>query len=243
MGQKKPKRTTAKKVQSLEDKPFVFPEVTAKAEVDEEGWGNDGLTTRQRLFVEALIGTAGGNATKAAEIAGYNADNRNSLKVTASENLTKPNVQRAIERAVAARFGSADDVRRGICAIANGSAADYLDRGTDGKLAISLEKLAEAGMLGLVHEIREEGFEHDGQLTIIKRKLKLYDRLKALELLAKMNGQMVERRDITSGGQPINQPNHLQRMMQGVMSDPAAFEALGVLADRFTETDDAVDRN
>jgi hypothetical protein len=62
-----------------------------------------------------------------------------------------------------------------------------------GQLQISIEKLAAAGQMGLVHEIREKGIDAGGgQVVVIERKLKLYDKLRALELLAKINGQLKE---------------------------------------------------
>lgn len=197
------KRTTARKVQAEETRPLQLPKMDWKAGLDDDGWDGDGLTPRQRAFVMALLGPAGGNASKAAQMAGYVAENRNVLAVTASRVLSYANVQRLIEREIGRRFGSPDDVRASISAIANGNAADYLDKDEKGRLVVSLEKLEAAGMLGLIHEIKEEGFQAGETVTIIKRKLKLYDKLKALELLGKLNGQFVERKDLTSGGLPV----------------------------------------
>lgn len=190
---KRKKKITRKVVQGSEDKPFELPKVAVKPEADEEAWGDDGLTVRQRLFVEHLLGPAGGVATKAAELAGYKSDNREALWATASRLLSFVNVQRALERRIGAKFGSPEDVRNSIAAIANGNAADYLEPDENGKLRVSLDKLAQAGALGLLHETREEGHEIEGAVTLVKRKLKLYDRLRALEILAKMNGQLIER--------------------------------------------------
>lgn len=190
-GKPKGKRTTAKRVEAENKRPIELPKIDAKAEVDEDAWGGDGLTPRQRAFVEAYLGPAGGVATKAAELCGYRSDNINSLRVTASRLLTYANVQRALERKIGEKFGSPEDVVRSVSAIATGNAADYLEPDERGKLVVSLEKLAAAGMLGLLHEVREEGFQAGETVTIVKRKLKLYDKLKALELLAKLNGQLI----------------------------------------------------
>lgn len=54
------------------------------------------LTERQRRFVEAYMGEAAGNGTKAAEIAGFSGDS-NALGVYAHRLLMKPQVQEAIE--------------------------------------------------------------------------------------------------------------------------------------------------
>jgi phage terminase small subunit len=191
------KRTTAKRVQAEDARPFKgIPTVAVKAEVDEDAWGEDCLTFKQRLFVRFYVGEAAGNASKAARLAGYRDDNANSLKQTAYETLTKPYVQRAIARALADRFGSPEDVRAGIAEIASGNAADYLRPGADGKLEIDLERMAEAGALGLIHRFEEEVLKVDGSpVATIKRKVRLYDRMKALELLGKLNGQFVDRHE------------------------------------------------
>lgn len=57
-----------------------------------------GLTVKQRLFVEAYTGPARGNATEAARIAGYKG-NDVTLAVVGSENLRKPQVCDAIQKA------------------------------------------------------------------------------------------------------------------------------------------------
>lgn len=197
MAKKKPtKRTTTKKVQSTENlPPRTLPDVAVVPEVDEDAMGVDGMTGKQRLFARYYLAEAGGNATKAAQLAGYKDDNRLALAVTAHRTLINANVQRALEREIGKRFGTADDVRNSISAIANGSGADYLkvDEKT-GKLVPDLDRMAETGSLGLLHQLQEDVTEVDGvRISTTKRKLKLYDRLKALELLAKINGQLVDR--------------------------------------------------
>ena len=59
--------------------------------------GPDGLTLKQRRFVEAYMGEACGNGVLAARLAGYKGDN-NTLHNIASENVRKPTVASAIER-------------------------------------------------------------------------------------------------------------------------------------------------
>ncbi len=56
-----------------------------------------GLTEKRRRFVEAFVGKAAGNATKAARIAGYSG-NDPTLRAVASELLTFPNVKAEIDR-------------------------------------------------------------------------------------------------------------------------------------------------
>jgi hypothetical protein len=70
-------RITKKRVQATENLPApVIPQVEVRPERDDEPWDEEGLTIRQRLFVDKLTGEAGGNATQAAELAGYSSENR-----------------------------------------------------------------------------------------------------------------------------------------------------------------------
>jgi hypothetical protein len=188
----KQRRITDKAVRESEDlpPPVVGTIAPPEPEADDDPWGEDGLNYRQRMFVKYFVGEAAGRPSRAAEMAGYKSDNRNCLKVTAFRTLHRPNVQRAIEREIGKRFGSAEDIRSSVAAIANGNAADYLSPDSTGKLVVDLDKLAEGGMLGLIHEYRDEGFDTSSGPVVIKRKLKLYDKLRALEILAKIKGYL-----------------------------------------------------
>ena len=53
------------------------------------------LTLKQQKFVEAYVGPANGNASKAAELAGYK-KNEATLRSVGAENLTKPAIIAAI---------------------------------------------------------------------------------------------------------------------------------------------------
>lgn len=57
------------------------------------------LTEKQRKFVEAYLGEAEGNATRAAELAGYKGD-ENTLSTVGSENIRKPKIRKAIRERV-----------------------------------------------------------------------------------------------------------------------------------------------
>lgn len=56
----------------------------------------EALTERQRRFVEAYMGKAGGNGTEAARVAGYTGTPA-TLGAIASENLKKPKIRAAIQ--------------------------------------------------------------------------------------------------------------------------------------------------
>lgn len=56
------------------------------------------LTEKQRRFVEAYVGAACGNATEAARLAGYSGNDQ-TLRQMGFENLTKPDVATAVQKA------------------------------------------------------------------------------------------------------------------------------------------------
>src|SRR5215218_5163535 len=75
-------------------------ETTSPEQQSHQGRDPHGLTPMERKFVEAIYGPAKGNATKAAELAGYKADaSRGALRVSASRLLHRPRVRRAMQDA------------------------------------------------------------------------------------------------------------------------------------------------
>jgi hypothetical protein len=56
-----------------------------------------GLSIKQQKFIDAYLGPAAGNGSKAAQLAGYRGSPQ-TLKAIASENLTKPYIAREIEK-------------------------------------------------------------------------------------------------------------------------------------------------
>lgn len=240
-GKRPSKRITTKAVQATEDKPFTLPTVPVKPDVDTDGFGNDGLTIRQRLFVEALIGPAGGNATKAAEMAGYASENRNALWVTASENLRKPKVQEAIAHAYARLKDTPEWARASLVDLASSSMANFVTVDEAGNTTLDMAKAAEAGALGQIKEFREESLKvPGGEAETIKRTIKLHDRTPAIGMLLKLHGKLVERMELTGkdGGaietKQIPDDDHLRTVWRRCMAGRA---------DRGVQADPSPDRN
>lgn len=71
----------------------------------------EGLTPKQRAFVEAYTGAAGGNGTQAARLAGYKGNDA-TLSAVANENLRKPLVREAIAAATKATTSKAIATRK-----------------------------------------------------------------------------------------------------------------------------------
>jgi hypothetical protein len=201
----KSKRITAKRVQETENQPFTLPDIEHKPEIDDDPYepGSD-LTPKERKFVLAYVGPAAGNATKAAEMAGYRCENRNSLCVTAHRVLRKAKVQAEIGLAFAAQRSSPEWTRNRIREIASSSFANVSKSDENGRRVFDDETATENGALGQIREIKEESIKvGDGPAEIIKRTIKMHDPMQALTNLAKMQGILVDRTDITSGGKPI----------------------------------------
>jgi len=199
------RKTITKIVKETEAKPFELPTIKHKPDDDsQEDTDNDGLTMRRRLFVDAITGQAMGNGTKAARLAGYKDDNENALAVTASFLLRIPKVQQAIARKIAARNCGPERVKANIAALAEADISNFVVVDDEGKANIDWKAAAQAGAIGQIREWVEDVIQTpDGNCTVLKRRFKLYDRTKALELLARMNGQLTNKVDVTSGGKAI----------------------------------------
>lgn len=175
---KKRKSKTERTVEKTERQPHI-PNIEARPDIDEDAWGNDGMTFRQRSFVAAMIGPAGGNATKAAEMAGYSAENRNCLAVTGNWLLRNHNVQKALGLALAKRNISPEWVKNRLTEIAGSSMANFADITPEGMFQVDFKKAAAAGALSQIKEYDPE-----------TGKLKIHDAVGALSILAKIFGMM-----------------------------------------------------
>jgi hypothetical protein len=194
----KPKRAkpiTTKAVQSTEGlPPRTLPNVTVKPEVDEGPWGDDGLTQKQRLFVMHLLGAAGGNASKAAKLAGYSDSHEKALGALSSRTRAMPHVQAAIDRELARRQLTPDDIVGGLFARARANLGNFYRRDDDGKLVFDLEHAADLGAMGQLKEIREEVIKGgDGPAVVISRTVKIHDPVPALTTLAKIQGMLKDK--------------------------------------------------
>lgn len=191
-------------VQNSDVKPSCSAPVVTSPEIDESPWDNDGLTIRSRAFVEALVGPAGGNATKAAQMAGYRDDNLLSLQVTASRLLSNAMVGEAIARALARRRMTPEWAQDRLLELASASMRNFVDVDQNGNMAINWKKAVEVGAIGQIGEVREETIETGGQIKTIKRTFKLHNPAKAVETVLKLHGKLIDRRELTGkDGGPI----------------------------------------
>jgi phage terminase small subunit len=116
----------------------------------EEKTGADGLTTKQRLFVEYYLSN-GFNATEAARAAGYKG-NENTLSSVGYENLRKPEIAAVVSERVNEAAMGANEVLARLSAIARGSVTDVLDE--DGRFDIHLARRAKKD--GLLKKLKRK---------------------------------------------------------------------------------------
>jgi hypothetical protein len=234
------KRITDKAVQASEERPFTLPTIEAKPEVDEEPWGNDGLTGKQRMFVAAYIGPAAGNATKAAEMAGYKSDNRNSLYVTAHDTLRNPKVQEAIAHAFARQCDSPEWLRASILDMARVNMAHFAHADGNGWFTVDAQVAQDAAALGQIKEIHSKVLPggEDTKAEIIEQRVKLHDRVACLTLAAKVMGMIVEKSETKLSG-TVTHEHKVQEAMSQLQRDPKAYETFMQLAERM----DALESN
>ena len=144
------------------------------------------MTKKQKRFVEEYLIDL--NATQAAIRAGYSPD---SAKEIGSENLTKPNIAKAVDQAIAERSKrtgvNADRVVRELAKIAFVNAGEVVDFDT----ALLMDKISDDDMAA-IQSVKVKTFGEDG----IEREVKLADKLKALELLGKHRGLFKDKVEI-----------------------------------------------
>lgn len=136
------------------------------------------LTPKERLFAQFYVGEARRNATKAAELAGYKADNRNSLRAMGSGLLTKVNVRAYIDAFLDATAMTQAEIVAEISDIARQDLTPYLED-SGGELYLNYTKMKEDGKLHLI-----AGFEFNKQGDSIPL---IHSKLAALTLLVRIN--------------------------------------------------------
>ncbi len=94
-------------------------------------------------------------------------------------------------------WNTPDNIVGSLSAMARANAADWMVRNpATGKLEPDIDKMESAGALGLLQEYSRNA---DGEV-----KFKTYSRLRAAEVLAKINGQIIDRKEHTGkDGGPI----------------------------------------
>lgn len=152
----------------------------------------DGLTNKQRLFVEYYLGECNFNAAAAARKAGYSA---RTAKEIGRQLLTKLDLQEAIRARLAEAAMGAEEVLARLADQARGTMADFMRLRKDGKAVLDLKRAEAAGKLHLVKELTTG---KDGT------KVRLYDAQAALVKIGTHHGLFKEQHEFSGpGGAPI----------------------------------------
>ena len=145
------------------------------------------MTKKQKRFVEEYLIDL--NATQAAIRAGYSPDTAKSI---GSENLTKPDLQVRIAKAMAERSKrtgvNADRVVMELAKIAFVNAGDVIDAET-----ATLKPDAAREDTAAIQSVKVKTFGEDG----LEREIKMADKLKALELLGKHLGMFKDKVELS----------------------------------------------
>ena len=145
------------------------------------------MTKKQKRFIEEYLIDL--NATQAAIRAGYSPDTAKSI---GSENLTKPDLQARIAKAMAERSKrtgvSADRVVMELAKIAFVNAGDVIDAET-----ATLKPDAAREDTAAIQSVKVKTFGEDG----LEREIKMADKLKALELLGKHLGMFKDKVELS----------------------------------------------
>lgn len=153
------------------------------------------LTKKQKLFVEEYLIDL--NATQAAIRAGYSPD---SAQQMGSENLSKPVIKNAIDRAIAERSRrtgiNQDRVLLELAKVAFLNPIDVINM--DGA---TIRGEANRDDTACIASVKVKTIPtDDGAIT--EREVKTYDKLKALELLGKHLGMFTDKLKV-DGGIPV----------------------------------------
>lgn len=153
------------------------------------------LTYKQEAFVRAYLGPALGNATKAAELAGYSG-RRGTLAEVGYENLRKPEIASAIAARLDELAMTRHEVLARLTDMARSDMGDFLDEGEKwGRPVVDLEKAIRDKKTHLIKKIA---------FTKGKLEFELYDAQAALVQLGKYHKLFVDRTEVTGkDGEPV----------------------------------------
>ncbi len=163
------------------------------------------MTKKQKRFAEEYLIDL--NATQAAIRAGYSPGTAKSI---GSENLTKPDIQAYIAKAMAERSKrtgvNADRVVTELAKIAFVNASDVIDADT-----ATLKPDAAPEDTAAIQSVKVKTFGEDG----LEREIKMADKLKALELLGKHLGMFKDKVELSGINEEKNKLDDLLQQMRG----------------------------
>ena len=185
-----------------------------------------GLTAKQAKFVEYYLLTL--NGAEAARQAGYS---KNSAYAIASENLRKPEIAAAIDKALAedpgvTRTRIVDELAR----IAFANAGDFFEWGPDGVTVKSSSDLTE-DQRAVVAEVSQTVTKEGGTIRV-----KLADKMAALDRLGRATRLFADKLEVTGrDGEPLVPESASPRELARVVLDIIRTANLEALSDHEME--------
>ena len=163
------------------------------------------LSDREKAFVEAYLKYW--DASRAARESGYIQHGKFDNSPTSGyAYLHKPHIKEAIKRRLEELTMEANEVLARLSDQARGNMGSFIRVSKNGSPIIDWTKASEEGKLHLIRSFTK---------APTGTRVELYDSQKALELLAKHYGLLIDRSDITSGGLPLNESVY-DRVMEKV---------------------------
>lgn len=148
------------------------------------------MSKKQELFVQYYLQNF--NATRAARMAGYS-DNGGYLHTVASKLLQNSTIKAEIDERMKQAKLSADAVIKLLSDHATGTLEDFLN--SDGE--IDLETARQSGLMHLLKEVEITETYNKDDSGSVRRKIKLHDPQKALELLGRYYVLFTDKQQVT----------------------------------------------
>lgn len=200
------------------------------------------MNSKQEAFVNEYLKDH--NGTQAAIRAGYS---KHTARAIACKLLTKTDISEAIKARIAEKTMSADEVLTRLADIARGDIADLLDiRATGYDIALMIRDDAGNMIVNpktkLIKKIKQRvttiqaRSESGEDKEIIDTEIELYSALEATNSIAKLNGMIIEKMDLTSKGEKIVPDENYNR---GISELAAALRE--VIFEQNTKTDGDMD--
>jgi phage terminase small subunit len=197
------------------------------------------MNNKQEAFVNEYLKDH--NGTQAAIRAGYS---KRTARTIASQLLAKLDISEAIRARIADKTMQSDEVLTRLADIARGDITDLMDITSMG-FTIDLTGDGENGKnpnTKLIKKIKQKVTtfiakkESDEDREIVETEIELYSAQEALNTIAKLNGMIVEKMDVTSKGEKVT-PN--ETYDRGISQLAAALRE--IIPGQDTEPDGNVD--
>lgn len=164
------------------------------------------ITRKQQAFIDAYLVCF--NGAEAARRAGYTPKNASD---TGSDLLANPDISRIIDARMAEVHMSANEALKLTADIARGDIAQLMDITSMGG-SLDLKKAQELGLTKLIKKfkqrttIRNAKTEDGEDSETHDIEIELYDAQAAIRDILKVHGKFIDRTDLTSGGDKLENP-------------------------------------